>query len=94
MKSSTKLERHTLQETTVEKDLGVYISNNLKWKNQVDHSVQKANALHSICPPASGIRQQRVVSVPETRHLSHRKSLKKSHQNGSWTEIPELHREN
>ena len=45
MKSSTKLERHTLQETTVEKDLGVYISNNLKWKNQVDHSVQKANAV-------------------------------------------------
>ncbi len=45
MKSSTKLECHTLQETTDEMDLGVYISNNLKWKNQVDHSVQKANAV-------------------------------------------------
>jgi len=29
------------------------------------------------------LRQQRVVSLPETRHQSHRKSPKKGHQNGS-----------
>ena len=45
MESANKLERHTLQETIVEKDLGVYISNNLKWNIQVEHSVQKANAV-------------------------------------------------
>jgi len=45
MKSATSSERNTLQETTAEKDLGVHISSNLKWKTQVDHSVQKANSV-------------------------------------------------
>lgn len=45
IKSSTNLVPHILQETPAEKDLGVYISNNLKWRTQVDHAVQKANSV-------------------------------------------------
>jgi len=36
-------------------------------------------SIYCVCPSASGIRQ-RVVSVPETRHQSHRKSPRMNHQ--------------
>jgi len=33
---------HTLDESKVERDLGVYIQNDLKWKEQIRHTCNKA----------------------------------------------------
>ena len=36
-------QRHISKETSVERDLGIYISNDLKWKTQAQYASNKAN---------------------------------------------------
>ena len=38
-------ERQTLEETTIERDLGIFISNDLKWESQAKHAAKKANSI-------------------------------------------------
>ena len=38
-------ERHSLVETNHEKDLGIHITNDLKWKTQAQHAANRANAV-------------------------------------------------
>jgi hypothetical protein len=42
---SNQSERNTLEKTSLERDLGVIISKDLKWKNQVEKATNKANAV-------------------------------------------------
>jgi len=45
MKDSTNGRSHELGETDLERDLGVYMSSNLKCRGQVNHAVRKANSV-------------------------------------------------
>ena len=45
MKTNDGKQIHSLSETRLEKDLGILISNNLKWNEQAKHSAAKAYAV-------------------------------------------------
>ena len=45
MKTNHGNQTHILSETKLEKDLGILISNNLKWNEQAKHSAAKAYAV-------------------------------------------------